>query len=282
MGSSQLMQPSATSVSGKCHAAAFHQVLRIIVTLLLLCLGSTAQQGTQTGATPDAPSTTAQQAKPHPNNPVQSGATFVSVLSKRSIVFPDIATNTGPLSPQEKFKLSVNNSVSLSIVFASFASAGRNQLRDVPAAFGPEAKGYAKRFGTAMARNASSKFFGTFLLASALHQDPRFFVRSDLNFGESVKYSIHRVFITRRDSGEPVFNWSGLLGALAAEGLANVYFPDSYRTVGNTFSRFGNDLGWMAAFNLLRQYWPRINRKLKLVQEPLPPSTSQPLPSAKP
>ena len=78
-----------------------------------------------------------------------------------------------------------------------------------------------------MARRSSSQLLGTFLLASMLHQDPRFFVRNDLNFGGSVKYAIRRVFVTRGDSGNQEFNWSGLLGMMGAEGLANVYYPDN-------------------------------------------------------
>ena len=125
-----------------------------------------------------------------------------------------------------------------------------------------------------MARRSSSQLFGTFLLASALHQDPRFFVRNDLNLGGSVKYAIRRVFVTRGDSGNQEFNWSGLLGMMGAEGLANIYYPDNYRTAGNTFSRFGYDLLGNAGGNLLRQYWPRINRKLKLVPQPTTSRTS--------
>jgi len=113
---------------------------------------------------------------------------------------------------------------------------------------------------------------GTFLLASALHQDPRFFVRNDLNFGGSLKYAIRRVFVTRGDSGDPEFNWSGLLGMMGAEGLANVYYPHSYRTAENTFSRFGFDMLGNAAGNLLRQYWPRINRKLTLAPQQTAPA----------
>lgn len=125
-----------------------------------------------------------------------------------------------------------------------------------------------------MARRASSQFLGTFVLASALHQDPRFFVRSDLDFGGSVKYAIRRVFVTRSDSGGQVFNWSGLLGMMGAEGLANLYYPDSYRTAANTFSRFGFDMLGNAGGNLLRQYWPRINRKPKVMPSPAAPASS--------
>jgi len=179
--------------------------------------------------------------------------------------------NPGPLSPEEKFKLAANNSLALSSWIAAGLSAGINQAYDSPAGYGQGAEGYGKRYGAAMARRASSQVFGTFLLASALHQDPRFFVRSDLNLGGSIKYSIRRVFITRSDTGKHVFNWSGLLGMLMSEGLANAYYPDNFRTAGNTFSRFGYDLLGNAGGNLLRQYWPRINHKLKLAPPPTGP-----------
>jgi hypothetical protein len=224
---------------------------------------------------PDAPSTTQPaQAKPQGNNPMQSSAQFVSLLVRGSLVFPTLATSTAPLSPEEKFKLAVNNSVSVSAFVAANLSAGTNQARDTPAGYGSGSEGYCKRLGAGMARRSSSQVLGTFALASALHEDPRFYVRKDLGLGGSIKYAIRRVFVTRADSGGPTFNWSGLLGMAGSEGLANVYYPDNYRSAANTFSRFGYDMLGNAGGNLLRQYWPRINRKLKLVTTPAPVASS--------
>lgn len=244
----------------------------------LVCDFGAAQEPAPASPKPDASSTTQQQQSGTMAvlmTPVQSSAEMFSFLSQKSRLFPNLAMSPGPLSPEEKFKLAVNNSLALSSWIAVALSSGINQARDTPSGYGQGAEGYGKRFGAAMARRSSSQLFGTFLLASALHQDPRFFVRSDLNFGGSVKYSIRRVFITRSDSGKHVFNWSGLLGMLLSEGLANAYYPDNYRTAGNTFSRFGYDMLGNAGGNLLRQYWPRINRRLKLVQpQPAPGASS--------
>ncbi len=244
--------------------ATLRQILSLTLAVAMLGVCSAAQQQTQTGSLPDAPSASQQQeTKPGTMmGTVQSGAEFVSLVSRKSRVFPNLATSIGPLSPEQKFKLAVNNSVALSSWLAAGLSAGINQAYDRPGGWEEGDEGYWKRYGAAMARRASSQMFGTFLLASALHQDPRFFVRNDLNFGGSIKYSIRRVFITRGDSGDRQFNWSGLLGMLGSEGLANAYYPDSARTAENTFSRFGYDMLGNAAGNLLRQYWPRINRKL--------------------
>ena len=248
----------------------------LIVAILLLVQASGAQQQTQTQTetTPPAPSANQQGQSTTAAvmmAPVQSGAEMFSFLARKSRLFPNLAMNPGPLSPEEKFKLAANNSLALSSWIAAGLSAGINQAYDSPAGYGQGAEGYGKRYGAAMARRASSQVFGTFLLASALHQDPRFFVRSDLNLGGSIKYSIRRVFITRSDTGKHVFNWSGLLGMLMSEGLANAYYPDNFRTAGNTFSRFGYDLLGNAGGNLLRQYWPRINHKLKLAPPPTGP-----------
>jgi hypothetical protein len=255
--------------------------LALALAMHLLGLRSSAQQQGQSAPLPDAPSTTQQQEAKQGAmmNTVQNSAEFISLLQRGSIVFPNLATSTAPLSPEQKLKLAVNNSVSLSAFVAANLSAGVNQVHEQPVDYGEAIGGYGRRLGAAMARRSSSQILGTFLLASALHQDPRFFVRNDLNLGGSIKYAIRRVFVTRGDSGDQEFNWSGLLGMMGAEGLANVYYPNNYRTAENTFSRFGFDMLGNAGGNLLRQYWPRINRRLKLVQQQ-PAATSGP--SSKP
>jgi hypothetical protein len=58
-----------------------------------------------------------------------------------------------------------------------------------------------------------------------LPSEPAFLLRS-------LKYSTQRIVLTRSDSGNDVFNASGLLGPLASEALANVYLPSTEQTVG--------------------------------------------------
>jgi len=206
---------------------------------------------------PDAPSAT----RSAQTGARKSPAGFFSTLNRKSIVFPDIATTEGPLSTGQKFKLFVDDSVSLSTLLGSAASAAIGQADDYPHGYGQGWDAYGKRFGASMARNASSNFFGTFLLASMLHQDPRFFPQRDPTFGGSVKYALTRVVITRNDDGNDAANWSGLLGPLMAEGLANAYWPEEDRTAGQTFRRYGVDLATTAGFNMLRNYWPVLFKK---------------------
>ena len=54
------------------------------------------------------------------------------------------------------------------------------QATDRPSGYHQGWEGYGKRLGADMARAASENLFGTFLLASVLHQDPRFYVKKNL------------------------------------------------------------------------------------------------------
>ena len=202
-----------------------------------------------------------------------SAARFIGYATNPSTFFPDIATSPGPLTTGGKFKLFVNQSISPPYILESGISAAFDQARDVPKGYGQGWAAYGSRFGADMARSSSSSFFGTFLLASLLHQDPRFFPESKPSFWRSLKYSTQRIIITRNDSGRDVFNTAGLLGPLASEGLANVYLPPSEQTVGKTLTRFAADLAWRVGGNMFRDYWPTFFRnmglnRLKVIPDP--------------
>jgi hypothetical protein len=189
-------------------------------------------------------------------------------LQQKSLFFPNIATDTGPLDPGGKFKLFVDNSISLSTLSFSALTAAVSQAADSPTGYLQGWDAYGKRFGSEMGREASSEFFGTFMIASALHEDPRFYPEVNPSFGHAVKYSLQRVFVTRNDDGRDVANWAGLGGPLLAEGLANVYWPDRNRTVGDTLYRYGLDLATKAGGNLLREYWPVVYGKIHHSPQP--------------
>jgi hypothetical protein len=206
---------------------------------------------------PDAPSTQLAAQKKNPKKQFD-----FKLLVKRSRMFPDLATNDKPLSVKQKLQLSVSDSLSLAAVGGAVFSAGFSQARDSLPGYGQGAEGFGKRFGAAMATSASNQFFGTFLLASAFGQDPRFFVRENLGLRQSLRYGLRRVLITRTDQGEETLNTSGLAGPLAAQGLANTYLPDAERTAARTFQRYGTSLALRTGVNVAKQCWPAIFKGL--------------------
>jgi hypothetical protein len=228
-----------------------------------VCLTAQNPAGAGTGSTPlpDSPQPKQQGA---PNSPPGTTSRFIGYISNKSIVFPDIATSPTAPTVGGKFKLFVNQSISPPYIVAAAISSAVSQARDVPDAYGQGWDAYGSRYGAAIARASSNSFFSTFLFASVLRQDPRFFPQVHPTLWGSVKYSAQRILVTRTDSGRDTFNASGLLGPLAAETLANVYLPRSEQTGAKTAERFGTDLTWKFAGNMFKNYWPTVFHSLGL------------------
>ncbi len=237
-------------------------ILNLAVLVLALCCDGVAQEAAPATKLPDAPSTT--QAKPEHQDDSLADVPVVNLLARKSFFFPNLAVNTKPLTSKQKFYLAVNNTVSGVNLIGTAAGAGISQARETRTGYGQGAEGYFKRWGAGMAYSATSNMLGTFAIASVLHEDPRYFVQNSGKFGQSVKYAVSRVFVCRRDDGSTGANWASLLGPLGAAGVANTYLPPDSQGVGPTFENYGVSLVIMAGTNVLREYWPHINKKLRL------------------
>jgi hypothetical protein len=235
----------------------------------ILFAQSPAGAGARAANLPDAP----QPKDSAAGHPVETGTSkVIGYITNRSIFFPDIASSAGPLSTAGKFKQFVNESISPAYVLQSGLAAGYDQAVNWPK-YGQGWNAYGERFGASMARDSSNSFFTSFVFASALHQDPRFFPQIHPTLWGSVKYSARRIFVTRTDSGNETFNTSGLLGPAFSEALAMSYLPSGQHNTGATLERYGTDLAWRFAGNMFKNYWPVFFHdlglnKLKVIPDP--------------
>jgi hypothetical protein len=231
--------------------------------MLALAPVGAAQQDPKQKDLPDAPAPKQGNAPQKHQNAVN---TTIEVLGRRSVFFPNIATSVGPLGSKQKFELFADETVAPSRFLSSAAGAGISQARNSLAGYGQGAGGYGKRFGSSMATAASNNFFGTFVISSLLHRDPRYFVTLHGGAGHRIGYALSRIVVARTDEGKDAANWAGMLGPLLAESLANSYLPVKEQTAGRTFQRYGIRIGLNTASNALREYWPTIFRNLRLTK----------------
>ena len=225
---------------------------------------SKAQRETKVAILPDAPRPQPGAGDSPQKTPGTPLNTTIQILGRRSVFFPELAFDKGPLSTRKKLELAVDETIAPSRVLGSIFTAGLGQARDSLPGYGQGWAGYGKRFGSSMASNTSSHLFGTFLLPSVLHQDPRYFVKLYGTPAQRIAYAVRRVLVTRTDHGDEVPNWSGVLGGLMAEALANSYLPSGERTAGKTFGRFGIRIGFGIVNNAVREYWPTIFKSLRI------------------
>ncbi len=121
------------------------------------------------------------------------------------------------------------------------------------------------------------------VLPSILHQDPRFFQSSEGGFAHRAGYAVSRIFITRTDSGRSQFNYSEVIGSALAAGIStNTYHPRAFittrydpttnmlvyvhnasdRTLTNTLSVWGSQVGYDTITIVIKEFWPDIHRKM--------------------
>src|SRR5229473_1046460 len=247
-------------------------VLCLGVLMLALAPVGAAQQAPKQKDLPDAPAPKQGNAPQKHQNAVN---TTIEVLGRRSVFFPNIATSVGPLSSKQKFELFAGESVAPSRFLSSAAGAGISQARNSLDGYGQGAGGYGKRFGSSMATAASNNFFGTFVISSLLHRDPRYFLTLHGGPGHRIGYALSRIVVSRTDEGKNAANWAGMLGPLLAESLASSYLPVKEQTAGRTFRRYGIRVGLNTVSNALREYWPTIFRNLRITSV-APRSNSDP------
>jgi hypothetical protein len=211
---------------------------------------------------PDAP--TPKQPPDEPRQKASNTHSTYDILSRRSFFFPDLAFTTKPLSSGQKFLLAADESAAPSALIVAAMSAGITQARNSWPGYGQGWNSYGRRYGATLALNASTDVFGTFLLPSVLHHDPRYFVLAHGTFSQKIGHALKSVLVTHTDSGGRAPNISGILGPLGAEGLANTYLPDAERTAGQTFERFGIQMAVIAVANVAKEFWPAIFKTLRI------------------
>jgi hypothetical protein len=71
-----------------------------------------------------------------------------------------------------------------------------------------------------------------------------------------------RILVTRQDSGRRAFNISEIMGSLTSSAIGVTYYPKSQRDFSDVAERAGVQFGFDAGFNVLKEFYPDIERKL--------------------
>jgi hypothetical protein len=160
-----------------------------------------------------------------------------------------------------KLAIAFSDATDRAIFVQTALISGIGQATNSNPSFGQGVEGYAKRFGTTYADFAVENMMTEGIFPTLLRQDPRYFRRREGSVRSRLAYAMSRSFITRGDSGKNQFNYSEIAGAAASVAISNAYYPDG-RTVGNNVGRYAEQLGFDAASNVLKEFWPDLKRKL--------------------
>ena len=180
-------------------------------------------------------------------------------------IIPNYRTSPGlnpyvPLTTQQKFKIAAEDSFDRGTIALGALFAGEAQLTNATPAFGQGVAGYARYFGTSYAGFVIGDMMTEAIYPALLHQDPRYFRQGTGSTWSRLGHAAGQVFWTRNDSDHMQFNFSEIAGNSTAVAIATAYYPNS-RTVQDAASQLGVQLGVDMAANILKEFWPDINRK---------------------
>jgi hypothetical protein len=133
------------------------------------------------------------------------------------------------------------------------------------------AAGYGRYFWHSFVDQTSENYMVEFIVPSITHEDTRYYTLGHGGFLKRTGYALSRAVVTRSDAGKEVFNAGEVVGAGAAAGLSNLYYPAAERGIGNTGKQWGLDVGIDAATFVFKEFWPDINHKLFHGEKPAPP-----------
>jgi hypothetical protein len=173
----------------------------------------------------------------------------------------DDSADLRPLTARGKLSIAWGDATDRAIFAQAAFISGLGQVTNANPSFGQGVAGYAKRFGTTYGDFAIENLTTEGLFPALLHQDPRYFRRREGTGRSRLGYAMSRLFVTRTDSGKNQFNFSEIGGAATSLAISNAYYPDG-RTVGNNLGRYAVQLGFDAASNVLKEFWPDLKRKL--------------------
>jgi hypothetical protein len=206
-----------------------------------------------------------------------------------------------PLTTGQKFKVVARGSFDEVQLPWYLSLAAISQAENSEPGYGQGWEGYGKRVASAFADGTIENFLTSAVFPSMLRQDPRFFQSSEGGFAHRTGYAISRIFVTRTDSGHSQFNYSEILGsAMAAAISTNTYHPRAFittrydaatntvtyvhnpsdRTLPNTASVWGTQVGYDTITYVVKEFWPDIRRKM--IKKHNTPATLQPAASANP
>jgi hypothetical protein len=165
-----------------------------------------------------------------------------------------------PQSAKEKFWLATQDSFDYSAfiyegMLAGVAMAGKSEP-----SFGQGASGYGNYFAHTFADGTIENYMVEAVVPTLTKEDPRYYTLGKGGFFKRTGYAVSRLLVTRKDSGANTFNLSEVVGAGAAAGISNSYYPGDTNVWVKTYQRWLSQMAQDCVSNIAKEFWPDINR----------------------
>lgn len=164
-----------------------------------------------------------------------------------------------PMTQGEQFHYFLDGTFSAESVIRAAAGAAILQAMNTPGEWGQGVAAYGERFANDYAQHIirQSLLYG---LSDLLHEDNRYFASGLSGTAPRVKYAIESTFLARKPDGHRRLSYSRLSAVAATAFLSREWQPRSTAGSAHAWLSIGTVLGGEAAFNVAREFLPRVFR----------------------
>jgi hypothetical protein len=110
----------------------------------------------------------------------------------------------------------------------------------------------------------TGEFFGTFLIPSIAHQDPRFHRMPNASLERRIAHCFYQVVWTQSDTGRPMFNYATIVGTVADEAVSDIYVPDRQAGWEAAAARVSTAWATDPIGNFVTEFVPDLARRFNL------------------
>lgn len=171
-------------------------------------------------------------------------------------------TQLPPLSIKGEFWLATEDTFDYSDLILVGGLAGLSMAQKSQPAFGQGGAGYGRYYWHTFADGGIENYMTEAVVPVVTREDPRYYTLGKGGFLKRTGYAVSRLFITRTNAGSSTFNLSEVVGAGAAAGIGNAYYPQQSNPWVKTYQRWGTQMALDGVFNILKEFWPDINRSV--------------------
>jgi hypothetical protein len=171
-------------------------------------------------------------------------------------------THLPPLTFKGNLWLATQDTFDYSYFILVAGLAGIDMAGKSEPAFGQGADGYGKYYWHSFVDGGIENYMTEAIVPVVTREDPRYYTLGKGGIVKRTGYAVTRLFITRTNSGKSTFNLSEIVGAGAAAGIGNTYYPAQSNPWVKTYQRWGTQVGLDGVFNTLKEFWPDINQAI--------------------
>ena len=167
-----------------------------------------------------------------------------------------------PLNFKSELWLATQDTFDYSDFILVGALAGIDMAGKSQPTFGQGAEGFGKYYWHVFVDGAVENYMTEAIIPVVTKEDPRYYTMGKGGLFKRSGYAVSRLFITRTNLGTSTFNLSEVVGAGAAAGIGNAYYPAQNNQWVKTYQRWGTQVGLDGVFNMLKEFWPDVNKAI--------------------